>query len=612
MLSRLLPWVVLLTGVVLGVFGFHALHPSESWWSCAYLAVQLITLNSGGVEGPLPWELEVGRWMAPMATVWAIIATFAKSTRQLLGTWWISRRWRGHAIICGAGDTGSYVARTLADAGNRVLVIEIDPSAEALPELRAHRVQVCIADAREIASLHNLGHDRAALLFASLGRDEDNVALSISAALRGSDTDALSDTPRIYTHLRDERMAAVIEDPRIWPSDSPVRRIRAFNRYRNAARELLALTPLEIVSSSDGVRTCAGEVHVVIGSFDAFTEAIAVQVASVGHYRGGRKTTIHLAMPEASRVMTSLRAAHPQLAACCELITHDVPVQQWVPLVKGLVATSSTDSVWTVLPGFASHADSFVRGLSLAGSVSPELSRRLRIVVGTQQGSAMQSVVGRASAAARALLFLPTTESRGGLEAVLGDRLDAIARNVHETWLAKQRALAAEADASGNHAESVRIRAKASFREWRDLSEEERQFNRSQADHLLIKLRAIACQKGRHGLDAAVSVVEQALRSAVVERPSGNILDEALAQIEDAWRSLSDEETEELARLEHFRWCTQLWLAGWQYAVDRDDRSRRHSDLVDYDRLSESVKDYDRDAVRAVPSHVRSAVFATA
>jgi methionine aminopeptidase len=91
--------------------------------------------------------------------------------------------------------------------------------------------------------------------------------------------------------------------------------------------------------------------------------------------------------------------------------------------------------------------------------------------------------------------------------------------------------------------------------------------------------------------------------------PNDKALKKALRQINDAWQSLTDDDIEQLARVEHVRWCSQLWLAGWQYAPKRDDQSRRHTDLVDYEMLSDGLKGYDRDAVRGVPAHLQHAAF---
>jgi hypothetical protein len=60
------------------------------------------------------------------------------------------------------------------------------------------------------------------------------------------------------------------------------------------------------------------------------------------------------------------------------------------------------------------------------------------------------------------------------------------------------------------------------------------------------------------------------------------------------------EDLEPLAELEHDRWNAQRRMDGWRWAhLPRKDEQRRlHPDLVDYDRLADGVKEYDRAIVR--------------
>jgi hypothetical protein len=52
--------------------------------------------------------------------------------------------------------------------------------------------------------------------------------------------------------------------------------------------------------------------------------------------------------------------------------------------------------------------------------------------------------------------------------------------------------------------------------------------------------------------------------------------------------------TELLARHAHDVWAERRIAEGWQYGPARDDTAKRHPDLVPYEELSESEKEYDR------------------
>jgi RyR domain len=61
---------------------------------------------------------------------------------------------------------------------------------------------------------------------------------------------------------------------------------------------------------------------------------------------------------------------------------------------------------------------------------------------------------------------------------------------------------------------------------------------------------------------------------------------------------LSPYEVERLAELEHARWRAEREAGGWRYGATRNNRRKRHPDLVDWPALAETSKDLDRDAVR--------------
>jgi RyR domain len=69
------------------------------------------------------------------------------------------------------------------------------------------------------------------------------------------------------------------------------------------------------------------------------------------------------------------------------------------------------------------------------------------------------------------------------------------------------------------------------------------------------------------------------------------------APIDTAGVELPDEIVELaelLARNVHDIWARQRLAQGWRYGPRRDDAARRHPDLVPYEQLPESEREYDR------------------
>jgi ppGpp synthetase/RelA/SpoT-type nucleotidyltranferase len=88
--------------------------------------------------------------------------------------------------------------------------------------------------------------------------------------------------------------------------------------------------------------------------------------------------------------------------------------------------------------------------------------------------------------------------------------------------------------------------------------------------------------------------VEQKLRSIgyAVEKADGNAVKPV---------NLSDDEIETLARMEHGRWNVERLATGWRLGERKDIARRISPYLVAWSDLPDSIRDYDREAVRRIP-----------
>ncbi|HVB06725.1 MAG TPA: NAD-binding protein [Acidimicrobiales bacterium] len=83
-------------------------------------------------------------------------------------------------VIAGAGAVGTFLADDLAAGGHEVLLIEKNPSAiEQLPE--DPRIRLVRADACEVDVLQTAELDKADVVVAATGDDEDNLVISLLA-----------------------------------------------------------------------------------------------------------------------------------------------------------------------------------------------------------------------------------------------------------------------------------------------------------------------------------------------------------------------------------------------------------------------------------------------
>ena len=92
---------------------------------------------------------------------------------------------RRHLILCGYGRVGSTVARELAHAGERFVVVDINPASLTTAERDGHLVVV--GDATSDAVLVEAGVGRARGLITTIDSDANNVYVTLSArALNGN------------------------------------------------------------------------------------------------------------------------------------------------------------------------------------------------------------------------------------------------------------------------------------------------------------------------------------------------------------------------------------------------------------------------------------------
>ncbi|MGZ8437832.1 MAG: potassium channel family protein, partial [Candidatus Limnocylindrales bacterium] len=86
---------------------------------------------------------------------------------------------RRHLVLCGYGRVGSTVARELVHAGERFVVVDINPASLAVAERDGHLIVV--GDATADSVLLEAGIDRARGLITTIDSDANNVYVTLSA-----------------------------------------------------------------------------------------------------------------------------------------------------------------------------------------------------------------------------------------------------------------------------------------------------------------------------------------------------------------------------------------------------------------------------------------------
>ena len=126
------PIIILLwfTAIALGYVGhskyFAEIGEASSSAETLYRAIQLFSLETT-VPGPVGWELQVARYMAPILAVYTGIQVLASIFSEQFQLFRL-RFLKDHVVICGLGRKGLLLSREFREKGERVVVIEQDGS----------------------------------------------------------------------------------------------------------------------------------------------------------------------------------------------------------------------------------------------------------------------------------------------------------------------------------------------------------------------------------------------------------------------------------------------------------------------------------------------------
>ncbi len=533
--------VVAVLAFVLGVVGMRwqmASHGAAATWAdAAYFSLRLFTVSYDFVgEGDAPyaaenWLLEVARFLAPATLTYAVVKGLMLAAADHLNLLRLSR-WKGHAVICGAGERGRQLAVALRKEGRQVVVIEKDEQADTLADIRAAGARVVVGSGTDPARQADARLEHAAIVAAVTPCEESNLQFVLAASRRSSGLPlrALAHATRSFAEIFETRPPfARIEDGKecgFFDHDVAASRLLVSQYAVDLVPDLLAASrPPRLLLAGDG---------------DILPELLGVVVTQC-QYAGSAVPRIDLVIVDADAFAREFPLSHPQLGLVADLHLRVMTL----PLALRLDLAefhSDVDEQPYDLAFVACRED--IDTLTLARNLAQQTGRvRRDIVAGLRPSTHLMR------------LFIDEQPLAGvqphdvvalgcSAEIVLHGRLDAVARGIHEAYLADQLA-------------AGRVVGSApALVPWEELPEGLRQANRAQADHIPIKRRTLAIS------DSAAMV-------------------------------------EALAVAEHRRWMAEKIVANWRYAARRDDARRRHPSIRPYDELSDAEKQKDRNTVAA-------------
>ena len=566
-LGRAIRWPLIAalfaTAVVLGWIGFDrslaASGQPGSFLDKLYLSLQLFVLQSGAVSPPVPWQLDVARFLAPATTAYATVsALVAVLGEQISGI--RARLSADHVVVCGLGRIGGLVAKGMRGAGYNVVAIEADPRNAALGLCREAGVVVLVGDASDPTLLRRARVERARHLFAVTGDDGTNAKIAIDARrlVEGRQGPPLT----CFVHLLDGNLVGALKLVALARRSEDSFRLEAFNAAERGAPALLRGHR----AFDDTGMTPFGPPHLLVVGLGEMGSHLVVDAARRWrslHATTGRRFKVTVVDKQAEHHLAGLVERYPRLRDACEIAAHSVELDSAeFERARFLFDSNGACDVTSV---YVCVGDDAV-GLSGALHLRYRLGdRRVPIVVRTTQEGGVAAFLGRDV----------DPEARGDLavfglldvvcrpDVLLNGQNEVLAVAIHEGYVrhrgdAGQAAEPAEADRSAVP--------------WEQLPESLRESNRGQAADIGRKLRAVGCDI------------------------------EPLADWDAAPLAFTAAEVEFLARMEHDRWRAEREAAGWHLGSAKSEGRRESPFLVPWDELTEETKEKDRNPVRAMPA----------
>lgn len=560
---RRIPWRWTLVGLLvmltvgLGCLGFHQHFRQQridkSWWDVAYLTLQLFTLESGAVDGPVNPPLQVARFLGPIAAAYAVVlATVGLFSDQI-------RRaivgWRGaHVVVCGLGRKGERLVEQLRRCGKQVVVIEANENNPNLHRCRELGCVVIVGRADDRWNLAQAHVARASAMIAAAGDD----GVNIETAVRAHDLvqQHRRQPLRCVVHLADPDLQALFRLHDIFTDGHDPFELEFFNTFEVGARIILAQSGL----FDPLARREARSPHLLIVGLGHLGEALlrrAIKNWCVDSEPSAPRLKVTVVDVDGQQRDRSFRQRYAELAGRCDLRFLSADVRMLLEDDEGAYLALLND-VSAVAVCLDDDAKSIYAGLTLRSRLPEDVA----IVVRASEQAGLASLLGRdlySDGAIHGVAAVGLAEIGCTLELVLEGHREVLAQAIHQGYVQDQ--LASGHSPADNPA----------MLPWHRLPAEFKESSRRQADDIRHKLQAIGCD--------------------VVVNP----------QLFGSRFRFTEAEIEMLARREHERWVEERLAAGWRWGAKKDIDAKTNPNLLPWDDVPEETKGYNREAIRRIP-----------
>lgn len=318
--------VLWVAGLGLGYTGFArhaaALGQEASPLDLIYLTLQLISMNSGIVSHPVPWELEVARLLLPVIAAYTAIKALSSVFRQQIDRLRLNF-YRNHVVICGLSRKGLLLVEGFRNRGEQVVIIEHDEHNDWLEACWVMGAVVLLGDATDANLLRKARLHKARCVVAVCNDDGINaeVAVRARALSAGREKDPL----RCILHLVDPQLCDLLREQEARLDNAATLKLELFNVFDQGAQILINEHPL-IPKGKSSEHTAP---HVLIVGLGHLGESLLVHAARKWHSQRNGDGRLHFTIvdQEAEVRVEALKTRYPQVAADCRIKSYQMNVR---------------------------------------------------------------------------------------------------------------------------------------------------------------------------------------------------------------------------------------------------------------------------------------------
>jgi len=536
----------------LGFIGFRQhfnLHETNaSLFDTIYVTIQLYAMGSGYVDSPVPILLNIARFLAPFSLALAAIMAVIWFARDQI-KYSRLRRIKKHNVIFGTRLSGNYLLRNILKKGGKLVIVgdKNDISEEDIQHKNIYFLDGQVDD----PNLHKKA--RVCLAEQIFYVDTDS-NLNISASLVSAGLVQETGKGReisAYTHVSSINTIDLLHNLDYFNRSVVDRNIKSkldiqlFNIYERASRIIMWDFSPDMYFSLHQPED--KQANLFISGLCPLGRSLIIQIAQMCHFGNLKKTELYI-WDSDEKNFISFMNDYPALKDILDVyFVKSIKADQ-----EGISFNGSSvkpqmlyicNEQNTISLDILSKLDAYM------------LSADCKLVLCHQQESDFLYNYSGSN-----VFHFNLKEKTLTLDAITKSGIDKLARMIHNDYLDKEKAKGTfDASLASNH-------------EWGCLNEHDKNQNRNQADHLRVKLRAIA--KQNIPASEAPFDFDQLKEPEIVER---------------------------LSEMEHLRWMALKMLNGFKLGKKKDNDRKLHPNIIPYAELSEEDKQKDRDTIQNIP-----------